>query len=304
VPIGVLGVVMATFFVPDIQAERPARFDFIGFVLSGLGIGGLAFGFSVLGLALLPARWIAALIGVGAVSAVAYVFHARRTPAPILDLGLFKLETFRASILGGFVFRLGIGALPFLLPLLLQIGFKLTPFQSGLITFTAAVGAIFMKAAVATVLKRFGYRPVLVYNSLISAAFLAACATFQPGMPFVAMIAILLAGGFFRSLQFTAVNTIAYAEVEPPLMSRATTLTSVAQQLALAAGVAVGALVVEITLLLRHGTAMSAADFPPAFLVVAASTVAASLVFLRLPSDAGAELAGRGAADTAEAQKK
>ena len=304
VPIGVLGVVMATFFVPDIQAERPARFDFIGFVLSGLGIGGLAFGFSVLGLALLPARWIAALIGVGAVSAVAYVFHARRTPAPILDLGLFKLETFRASILGGFVFRLGIGALPFLLPLLLQIGFKLTPFQSGLITFTAAVGAIFMKAAVATVLKRFGYRPVLVYNSLISAAFLAACATFQPGMPFVAMIAILLAGGFFRSLQFTAVNTIAYAEVEPPLMSRATTITSVAQQLALAAGVAVGALVVEITLLLRHGTAMSAADFPPAFLVVAASTAAASLVFLRLPSDAGAELAGRGAADTAEAQKK
>ena len=213
-------------------------------------------------------------------------------------------QTFRASILGGFVFRLGIGALPFLLPLLLQIGFKLTPFQSGLITFTAAVGAIFMKAAVATVLKRFGYRPVLVYNSLISAAFLAACATFQPGMPFVAMIAILLAGGFFRSLQFTAINTIAYAEIEPQLMSRATAITSVAQQLALSTGVAVGALIVEITLLLRQGTAMSAADFPPAFLFVAASTAAASLVFLRLPSDAGAELAGRGAADTAEAQKK
>src|SRR4029077_13505368 len=115
------GVVMATFFVPDIQAERPARFDFIGFVLSGLGIGGLAFGFSVLGLALLPARWIAALIGVGAVSAVAYVCHARRTPAPILDLGLFKLETLRDRTLGGFVFRLGIGALPLFLPLLSEL---------------------------------------------------------------------------------------------------------------------------------------------------------------------------------------
>jgi MFS family permease len=303
VPIGVLGVAMATFFIPDVQVERPAPFDFVGFVLSGLGIGGLAFGFSVLGLALLPSRWVAALIGVGAASAVAYVFHARRTPAPILDLGLFKLDTFRASIFGGFVFRLGIGALPFLLPLLLQIGFNLTPFQSGLITFTAAVGAIFMKAAVATVLKRFGYRPVLVYNSLISAAFLAACAAFQPGVPFVAMIAILLAGGFFRSLQFTAINTIAYAEIEPSLMSRATALTSVAQQLALSTGVAVGALIVEITLLARHGTGMSAADFPPAFLIVAASTAAASLVFLRLPRNAGAELVGREAADTAEREK-
>jgi hypothetical protein len=116
-------------------------------------------------------------------------------------------------------------------------------------------------------------------------------------MPFAIMTAILLAGGFFRSLQFTAVNTIAYAEVEPRLMSRATTLTSVAQQLALAAGVAVGALVVEITLLLRHGTAMSAADFPPAFLVVGATTAAASLVFFRLPGNAGAELVGRGAAE-------
>ena len=208
-----------------------------------------------------PPAWVAALIGVGAVSAAAYVIHARRTPAPILDLRLFKFATFRASIFGGFMFRLGIGALPFLLPLLLQIGFDLTPFQSGLITFTGALGSIFMKAAVATVLKRFGYRPVLVYNSLISAAFLAACATFLPGMPFAAMIAILLAGGFFRSLQFTAINTIAYAEIEPPLMSRATAMVSVAQQLALSTGVAVGALVVEITLLLKHGTTMTRRGF-------------------------------------------
>ena len=98
-------------------------------------------------------------------SAIAYVFHARRTPAPILDLNLLKLPTFRASIFGGFMFRLGIGALPFLLPLLLQIGFDLTPFQSGLITFTGALGSMFMKAAVASVLSRFGYRNVLLYNA-------------------------------------------------------------------------------------------------------------------------------------------
>jgi EmrB/QacA subfamily drug resistance transporter len=303
VPIGVIGVVMATRYIPDLPIERPAPFDFVGFVLSGLAIGGLAFGLSVMGLAFLPNSVVAALLGVGVISTAAYMFHARRAPAPILDLRLFKFATFRASLFGGFMFRLGIGALPFLLPLLLQIGFNLTPFQSGLITFTGALGSIFMKAAVGSVLKRFGYRPVLVYNSIISAVFLAACAGFQPGVPFAVMIAILLAGGFFRSLQFTAVNTIAYAEIEPSVMSQATTIVSVGQQLALSTGVAVGALVVEITLRLKHGATMEAADFPPAFLVVGALTGAASFVFLRLPPHAGAELAGRGAAPSEQEQR-
>jgi EmrB/QacA subfamily drug resistance transporter len=294
VPIGLAGLIMATRYIPDVRAERPGRFDFVGFVLSGLGIGGLAFGLSVMGLTFLPSGVVAMLLGVGAASSVAYFFHARRAAAPILDLNLFKFASFRASIFGGFLFRLGIGALPFLLPLLLQIGFNLTPFESGLITFTSALGSMFMKAAVARVLRRFGYRPVLVYNSIISGAFLAACASFVPGMPFLAMVAILLTGGFFRSLQFTSVNTLAYAEIEPPLMSRATTIVSVVQQLALSTGVAVGALIVEITLRLKHSEIMSATDFPPAFLVIGALTAASGLIFRRLPPDAGAELSGRG----------
>jgi EmrB/QacA subfamily drug resistance transporter len=293
VPIGLAGIAMATRYIPEARVERPDPFDLVGFILSGLGIGGLAFGLSVMGLAFLPVSVVVALLGVGAVSTAAYVVHARRQPAPILDLGLFKLPTFRASLAGGFMFRLGIGALPFLLPLLLQIGFNLTPFQSGLITFTAALGSLFMKAAVASVLRHVGYRSVLVYNGLISAAFLAACASFVPGMPFAAMIGILLAGGFFRSLQFTAINTIAYAEVEPRLISRATTLAAVGQQLAMSTGVAIGALVVEITLRHKHGTTMSAWDFPPAFLAVAALAACSSFIFAPLPPDAGAELAGR-----------
>jgi MFS family permease len=211
---------------------------------------------------------------------------------PILDLTLFKLPTFRASVFGGFMFRLGIGALPFLLPLLLQLGFGLTPFQSGLITFTGALGAIFMKAAAASVLRRFGYRRVLLYNSLISSAFLAACAFFVPGMPFAAMVAILLTGGFFRSLQFTSINTIAYAELEPRQLSKATAMVSAAQQLSLSTGVAVGALIVEITLRLKHADAMGASDFPPAFLVVSLLSASAGLIFLRLRPDAGIELIG------------
>jgi MFS family permease len=262
-------------------------------VLAGLGIGGLAFGLSVLGLDFLPGIVVAALIGVGAVATAAYIFHARRTPAPVLDLSLLRLPTLRASVYGGFLFRIGIGALPFLLPLLLQIGFGLTPFHSGLITFTGTLGSLFMKAAISSVLRRFGYRNVLVVNGLISAAFLAACAAFVPGMPYWAMIAILLAGGFFRSLQFTSINTLAYAELEPRLMSRATSLVAAAQQLSLSTGVAVGALVVELTLRFTDQPGMSAADFPPAFLTVGAISALSALAFARLPPDAGAELAQR-----------
>ena len=302
VPIGFIGVALASRYIANVHGERPDPFDYVGFVLSGLGIAGLAFGLSAMGLEFLPTGVVASLLGVGAVAAVAYVIHARRTPAPILDLSLLRLPTFRASIFGGFLFRLGIGALPFLLPLLLQIGFELTPFQSGLITFTTALGSMFMKAAVASVLGRFGYRNVLLYNALISSAFLAACASFVQGMPFAAMIAILLSGGFFRSLQFTSVNTIAYAEIEPAKMSRATAMVAAAQQLSLSTGVAVGALVVEITLRLKHTMAMGVNDFPPAFLVVALLSASAALIFVRLSPDAGAELSGRKAANAETAK--
>src|SRR6516225_2330060 len=149
VPIGLVGIVMASRFIPNIRVERPDPFDYVGFLLSGCAIAGLAFGLSAMGLEFLPTSIVASLLCGGAISAVAYLIHARRSPAPILDLSLLRLPTFRASIFGGFLFRLGIGALPFLLPLLLQIGFHLTPFQSGLITFTTALGSMFMKAAVA-----------------------------------------------------------------------------------------------------------------------------------------------------------
>ncbi len=293
VPIGLVGIALASRFIPNIRVERPDPFDYVGFLLSGCAIAGLAFGLSAMGLEFLPTSVVASLLCGGAISAGAYLIHAGRTPAPILDLNLFRLPTFRASIFGGFLFRLGIGALPFLLPLLLQIGFHLTPFESGLITFTTALGSMFMKAAVASVLHRYGYRKVLIYNALISSIFLTACATFVQGMPFAAMIAILLSGGFFRSLQFTSINTIAYAEIEPAKMSRATAMVAAAQQLSLSTGVAIGALVVELTLRLKHSTTMGINDFPPAFLFVGLLSASAVFIFMRLPPDAGAELAGR-----------
>jgi EmrB/QacA subfamily drug resistance transporter len=293
VPIGLAGIGFAIRVVPDVRLPAPDRFDLAGMVLAGLGVAGLAFGLSVAGLGLVPGPAVAALIVGGAASFSLYLMHARRISAPVLDFSLLALPTFRASLIGGFLFRIGIGALPFLLPLLLQLGFHLDPFRSGLVTFSAAVGALTMKTVAARVLRLIGFRTVLVGNALISAVFIAACAVFRPGTPFWLIVPVLLVGGFFRSLQFTSINAMAYAEVRPELMSRATTLAAVGQQLSLSAGVAIGAGVVELAV--HHGgvAAVTAADFPAAFLVVAAITASSTLMFMRLPRDAGAELASR-----------
>jgi MFS family permease len=199
----------------------------------------------------------------------------------------------RAAILGGFVYRCGIGATPFLLPLLLQLGFHLTAFESGLITLSSVVGAMGMKTVVPLILQRFGFRNVLTVNAVLSAALVAACVTFTPGTSFAWIVGVLVVGGFFRSLQFTSLNSFAYADVDNRLMSRATSLVAVAQQVSISAGVAIGALAVDLTLRWRGHGAITAADFQPAYLVIAVIAASASLVFAQLPADAGAELARR-----------
>ncbi|MGA7971774.1 MAG: MFS transporter [Pseudolabrys sp.] len=293
IPIGLAGIALATRYIENFKAETLERFDLTGMALAGTGIAGLAFGLSVLGLDFLPWPPVAALIVGGIIFIAAYLVHARRTPAPAIDLTLLRLPTFRASVVGGFVFRVGVGALPFLLPLMLQLGFGMTPFRSGLITFTSAVGAMTMKVAAGTILRRFGFRTILVINSLVSAAFLAVCAAFTKTTPVAVMVALLLIGGFFRSLQFTCIGTIAFAEVEPARVSRATALTAVARQLALTAGVAFGAAAVEAVVHYRGGGALVAADFSPAFLAVAVISTLSLFIFARLPANAGAELSGK-----------
>jgi len=155
-----------------------------------------------------------------------------------------------------------------------------------------------MKTAIPVILRQFGFRTVLSVNALVASAFLAACATFTPGMPYAVIMAILLVGGLFRSLEFTSINTLAYADIEPQRVGRATALASVAQQLALSTGVAVGALAVEITVRFKAQGELTAGDFAPAFLLVAAISALSALVFWRLKPEAGAELADRTPAPT------
>ena len=297
VPIGILGIVLATKYIEDVRAEHHERFDIVGMIYAGLGIAGLAFGLSVLGLNFLPWSVVVSLIIGGSVFIAAYLVHAKHTAIPALDLTLFKLPTFRASVLGGFIFRIGIGALPFLLPLMLQVGFGKSPFESGLITFASAAGAMGMKMAAATMLKRFGFRAILMFNAVISSCFLAACYFFSSTTPATIMFGVLLIGGFFRSLQFTSINTIAYAEIEQARVSRATALVSVGQQLSISAGVAIGALAVDLTAQFRGHADLHAEDFQTAFLIVAAISALSVFIFSRLSPEAGAELSGRAPPD-------
>lgn len=293
IPIGVLGIFLALRYIDPIRSENPERFDLYGLVMAGIGLGGIAFGLSVAGLNLLPWQVVSALIAIGIIAMTLYVIHARRTASPVLDFTLMRLATLRASIIGGFLFRLGIGALPFLLPLLMQIGFGLSPFQSGMVTFASAVGAMGMKTLAARIIRAFGFRNVMTVNAIVSSVFLAACALFTVTTPLLLIMIILVVGGFFRSLQFTAINTVAYAEVQPAQMSRATTLVSVNQQLALSAGVAVGAFSVETTMMLHQRIALTAADFAPAFVVVSIFSAVSAWFFWQMPDDAGHEISGR-----------
>src|SRR3954463_1709142 len=297
IPIGLLGIFMALRYIDPIRSEDPERFDLYGLVLAGIGLGGIAFGLSVAGLNLLPWTIVVALIGVGSIAMTLYVIHARRTASPVLDFTLLRLPTLRASITGGFLFRLPLRARPLFPPFALQVGFGLSPFKSGLVTFASAVGAMGMKTLAARIIRTFGFRNIMVINAVVSSIFLAAFALFTVTTPLLLIMIILVVGGFFRSLQFTALNTAAYAQVEPAQMSRATTLVSVNQQLAISAGVAVGAFCVESTMWWHHANELSAGLFAPAFVVVAAISAISAWFFWQMPDDAGHEISGRKAVE-------
>jgi EmrB/QacA subfamily drug resistance transporter len=296
VPFGILGVFLASRFIENIREHDVPEFDLKGFVLSGVGLAAFAFGLTTVGQGLLPPAVSGGLLVIGAVGIYAYVRHARTAPSPPLDLKLLSIPTFRASVGGGALFRIGIGAMPFLLPLMFQIGFGMTPLQSGLLTFAGAVGAIAMRANAPRVLRRFGIKPVIVVNTFIAAGFIAACGFFTETMPHWLIFAMLLVGGFFRALQFTSLNSLAFADLPERAMSKATSFTSVAQQLSISAGVAVSALVLESVRLLRGDNQILAADFLPAFLVVGAISACAIFFLIPLSKNAGESLIRRPAA--------
>jgi EmrB/QacA subfamily drug resistance transporter len=293
-PIGLIGIVLVTIYIDDVREPGRRRFDAIGFVLSAFGLSGLLFGIDAAANESMPEPLAFACIAIGAAALALYVVHARRAAEPILDLGLLRVPTFRASVTGGSLFRIGAGALPFLLPLLFQMGFGYTAFQSGMITFVAAVGALGMRSVGSHILKRFGFRRVLVWNALLAAAFIAACALFEPGLPHLVILATLFLGGVFRSLEMMSINALAFADLDHRQMSHAISFSSIAQRLSQSTGIALAAFVLHVA----GGGAGTPplAAFSVAFVTVALVSCSSVLIFARLHADAGAELAGRAAA--------
>jgi EmrB/QacA subfamily drug resistance transporter len=288
-PIAAGGVALVLKFIPHVKGEEPRPLDWTGLALTGLGMAGVVYGFENLGRPGIPV-WVQAtmMIGGGACLA-AFVRHAGRTRHPIVDLSLLKIQTFRASVVGGAFMRVGMGATPFLLALLLQVAFGLTALQAGLMTFASAAAAIVMKTAAPPILRRFGFKRTLSVNAVVVALTFMAYALFTPATPHWLIYVVLLSGGFFRSLQFTSLNGMAFADLDQPRMSRASTLSTMGQQLSLSIGIGLAAMLLR---LFRGSGPLSAAAIAPAFVVVGAITLISLLFFVTLPRNAGSELNG------------
>ena len=292
-PIGLAGIFMVRIFIPDIRTEQVARLDLRGFVLIGLAGAGLVFGFEAIGRGVLPASIILASIAAGAVCGGLYLIHARRTAVPIIDLGLLRIRTFAASIWGGGLFYLSTTSSVFLLALLLQLGFGFTAFQAGLMTLASAVGSLAMRFAFRPLLRPLGFRRLLIYNAVLTGAFLIGCGFFRVTTPYAVIAFALLIGGFSRSIQFTAVQSLGYAEMPSELFSRATSFMAMAQQLVQSFGVGLVALAVHLSLIWHARAAIAPEDVALGYFTIGVMALASVVIFYRLPAHAGIELHDR-----------
>jgi hypothetical protein len=281
---------LALAFIPDRREPDPGPFDLPGLVLSGMALAAFLAVLELVGRGVVPGWLLACVAAGGLVSGWAYLRHARSQTRPLLDFSLLRLPTFAVSVFAGSMFRVGVGATPFLLPMMLQVGFGRSALQSGLVTFAAAVGAMVAKPGSQATLRRFGFRSTLAVNGVLCGLGIAAYGAFRPSWPLPAMYAVLLATGYLRSLQFTSYNSVAYADVPAARMSAATTLYAALQQLSLTVGIPIGAAVLHLA---RSGhEAPTPADFSLAFLTVAAISVLGGPLSLLMPHGAGKAMSG------------
>jgi EmrB/QacA subfamily drug resistance transporter len=292
IPIGILGIVLVTLFIDDIREPTGLNFDWRGFAFSSVALGCLMFGLETLGRGVVPKPLSLASLALGALSGACYAAHAWNHPRPIIDFTLLRIPTFAVAIIAGTLFRIGIGAIPFLLPMMLQLTFGQSPAESGLITFASSLGALFMKPAATGALRLLGFRDTLVWNAILSAGLLSLCAFFTPAWPAIFIYAALLFGGFFRSLQFTAYNALAYADVPRDRMSSATGFYSAMQQISLTIGVSIAAASLTLTMALTNHATPLLSDFSTAFLIVATISLCAAPLALTMPRTAATELSG------------
>jgi EmrB/QacA subfamily drug resistance transporter len=292
VPIGLVGLVLVHTYIPDIREEATPPLDLRGFVLLSLALAGLVLGFAALGRGALPTSVIVAAISLGAICGVVYLGHARRKADPIIDPDLLRIRTFAASVWGGGLFYLSTTAQVFLMALMLQIGFGFSAFHAGLMLLAGAIGSTVMRFTFQPMLRQFGFRRMLIWNGCLVGVCLGACGLFSAQTPLIVMVAVLFVAGFARSTQFTGVQSLGYAEIPSEIMSRATSFSSMMQQLAQSFGVGLSALIVHLSTVLHGREDITAGDVALGFFTIAALQAVAIVVFYFLPPTAGSELTG------------
>jgi EmrB/QacA subfamily drug resistance transporter len=292
VPLGLLALPLALRIIPTSARGEATQFDWMGFILTGSACFLIIYGVGLVGQDSGP-RWIAgtsvlAGLAIGTVAAS----HAKGRPNALLDFRALRTRSYAVTILGGSLFRIAIGTIPFLLPLLFQIGFGLDPFKSGLLVLAVFAGNLGMKPFTTAVLRRFSFRRVLIVNGLLNAAAIFGCGLLTPATPVSVIAALLFVSGLTRSMQFTALGAIAFAEVPSEQMNGANTLLNIAQQMAMGLGIGLGALALRIAGNFNSDAAgsVSLASFHAAFFVCGAVALAAVLDVIGLHDAAGDEV--------------
>jgi len=291
IPIGIVGLALVWRFVPASREERAGKFDVIGFILSSTSLTLLLTGLEAFAHEAIPDVVIAGLLIGGTALGALATLHFRRTETPLLDLTSFAVETFAISTLSaGTAMRVAINATPFLIPLLFQVGFGFDAVTTGTFVLAYFLGNLTMKSVTTPTLRLFGFRTVLVVNGLLASASIAACALLCPDTPEIIGFALLFFAGLTRSMQFTALNTIGFADITPAQRSSASTLSSMFQQVSMLLGIAIAAAVLNLSQILRKGETVALLDFRYAFVVVGLLGAVASLRFLALAPAAGSEV--------------
>ena len=292
VPIGILGIYLTNRYIENSHEDHPGKLDWTGFALSGMGASLFMLGMSLIGSGLVAESTAVILTLTGTLILCFYWIYSQRVENPLLDLRFLRIPTFNCSVLGGSLFRIGLGAVPFLLPLLLQDGLGMTAFSAGTITCCSAIGSFFTKTLAIKVLKRWGFRNVLMFNAVLCGLSVAVYGILHPGMPWMTIWLIVTLGGVFPALQFTGLNSLAYADIESRDVGRSTSLASVIQQMSLGLGVTIAGMLLHFSQVLRGRTEIAWTDFWPVFLIVGMFSVASIAVTRRMPADGGSGVAG------------
>jgi EmrB/QacA subfamily drug resistance transporter len=293
IPIGIVGLYMAYRHLPDYR-EHTDPLDVTGLLLFGSGVSLLSYVLEVFGEHRLSPTTILVELALSIVLLGAYGVHAMRSPHPVLRLVLFRIRTFRASVLGSFFTRLGIGGIPFLFPLLYQVGLGFTPVQSGLLVMPQALAALSFKVTMPRILRTFGYRGVLISNTLLIGLQIMLFATIGRGTPVWLIVAEVFCYGFFTSLQYTSMGTLAFADVDEHDASSASSIASTVQQMAVSFGVACASLVTAFFIPDPHGSnpVQFIQGVHRGFLVLGAVTLVSTLVFVQLKRGDGDAVSG------------